>query len=100
MKKAKGMLEQISADERLRQEYYAREKARLDAISRIKYEEIKGMEKGISQGKIELIARQLKKKFKTLPKSYEEKLSQATEETVDKIAEDIFDIEDLDKYLS
>ena len=63
----------------------------------------KGMEKGISQGKIELIARQLKKKFKTLPKSYQEKLSQATEETVDKIAEDIFDIEDLkdlDKYFS
>lgn len=29
---AKEMLEKISADEKLRQKYYAREKARLDAI--------------------------------------------------------------------
>jgi predicted transposase/invertase (TIGR01784 family) len=45
LKMAKEILEQISADEKLRQEYYAREKARLDAISRIKYAETKGMEK-------------------------------------------------------
>ncbi|MCK9443954.1 MAG: hypothetical protein M0Q14_05460 [Tissierellaceae bacterium] len=33
---AKEMLEKISGDELLRQKYYAREKARLDEISRIK----------------------------------------------------------------
>lgn len=50
LKMAKEMLEKISADEMLRQQYYAREKARLDAISRIKYAEVKGMEKGMEKG--------------------------------------------------
>ncbi|MDD4569347.1 MAG: DUF4351 domain-containing protein [Tepidanaerobacteraceae bacterium] len=62
----------------------------------------KGMEKGKSQGKIEILMRQLKKKFKIFPSSYEAKLFGAKEETIDKIAEDIFDIaevKDLDKYL-
>ena len=61
-----------------------------------------GMEKGKSQGKIEILMRQLKRKFKTFPVSYEAKLADVKEETIDKIAEDIFDIvkiEDLDKYL-
>ncbi len=53
IKMAKEMLERISADELLRQKYYAREKARLDAVSRIKYAEIKGMEKGRKEGKEE-----------------------------------------------
>lgn len=47
------MLEQISADEKLKQEYYAREKAKLDATSRMKYAEIKGMEKGMEKGRHE-----------------------------------------------
>ena len=50
LKMAKEMLEKISADERLREKYYAREKARRDAISRLKYAERKGMEKGIEKG--------------------------------------------------
>lgn len=43
-----------------------------------------------------------KKKLNNLPRFYEERLSNAKEETLDRIAEDIFDIEDikdLDKYL-
>ena len=62
----------------------------------------KGMEKGKSQGKIEILMRLLKRKFEKFPSSYEIKLSGAEEETIDKIAEDIFDIaeiEDLDRYL-
>ena len=50
LKMAKEMLEKISADERLREKYYAREKARRDAISRLQYAERKGMEKGIEEG--------------------------------------------------
>lgn len=40
LKMAKEMLEKISVDERLREKYYAREKARRDAVSRLKYAEI------------------------------------------------------------
>ena len=54
VKMAKDMLEEISADERLRQQHYAREKARLDAISRVKYAEIKAMEKGMEKEKIKI----------------------------------------------
>jgi predicted transposase/invertase (TIGR01784 family) len=50
IKMAKEMLKKISADEMLRQKYYAREKAKLDELSRIKYAEIKGIEQGIEQG--------------------------------------------------
>jgi len=50
IKMAKKMLNEISADELMRQKYYAREKARLDEISRIKYAEIKGMERGMEKG--------------------------------------------------
>ncbi len=34
------------AEDLIIQKYYARERARLDAVSRIKYAEIKGIEKG------------------------------------------------------
>lgn len=54
------MLEEISGDELLRQKYYAREKARLDEISRIKYAEMKGMEKGMEKA-TETVARNLLK---------------------------------------
>ncbi len=61
----------------------------------------KGMEKGKGQGKIEILTSLLKKKLNALPRYYEEKLFQSTEEVIAKIAEDIFDIKDvkdLDTY--
>ena len=60
------------------------------------------MEKGKGQGKVELLMLKLKRKFKTFPNVYEIKLQDAKEDIVDKIAENIFDIdkvEDLNKYL-
>lgn len=47
---AKEMLGKISADEMMRQRYYAQEKARIDKISSMKYAEIMGMEKGMQEG--------------------------------------------------
>ncbi|MNC25349.1 hypothetical protein D3C75_734360 [compost metagenome] len=47
---AKEMLGKISADEIMRQRYYAQEKARIDKISSMKYAEIMGMEKGMEKG--------------------------------------------------
>ncbi|MBW4081311.1 Rpn family recombination-promoting nuclease/putative transposase [Paenibacillus sp. S150] len=53
LRMAKEMLGKISADEMLRQKYYAQEKARLDEVSRIKYAEIKAAEKAMEKGKLE-----------------------------------------------
>lgn len=53
------------------------------------------------EGKLKILIKQLTKKFKELPEKYINSLSQCTDKTLDKIAEDIFDInslEDLDKY--
>ncbi|MCK9443949.1 MAG: Rpn family recombination-promoting nuclease/putative transposase [Tissierellaceae bacterium] len=61
IKMAKEMLEKISGDELLRQKYYAREKARLDEISRIKYAESKGYETGLEKGLAEGIEKGIEK---------------------------------------
>ena len=113
IKMAKEMLQEISADELMREQYYAREKARLDAKSRLKYAEVMGMKKGMEKGMkkgmkkgmerrgIEIVSRLLERKFGILPEPYKEKLSRAKKEVIDKIAEDIFEIkgiEDLGKY--
>ena len=45
-----NQLIEISADEKMRELYRAKEKARLDMISKLKYAEKKGMEKGIEKG--------------------------------------------------
>ncbi len=45
-----NQLMEISADEKMRELYRAREKARLDMISRLKYAENKGIAKGIAKG--------------------------------------------------
>jgi predicted transposase/invertase (TIGR01784 family) len=46
-------LGEISADEKMRELYRAREKARLDMVSKLKYAERKGIEKGRVEGKAE-----------------------------------------------
>ena len=47
-----NQLMEISADEKMRELYRAREKARLDMISRLKYAENKGIAKGLEEGAI------------------------------------------------
>ena len=47
-------LEEISADERMRELYRAREKSRLDLISRMKYAENLAMERGMEKSKVEI----------------------------------------------
>lgn len=41
------------------------------------------MEKGIKEGKSKLLIKQLKAKFKTLPKDYEQKILEAEDETIE-----------------
>ena len=105
LKMANEMLEGISADELLRQKYYAQEKARMDEISRIKYAEEKGMargmekgmqeglekgvEEGIKKGKVEgIIGERMKIAKNLLIKEYGvEQISEITELTPEEIIE-------------
>ncbi|OFI06662.1 hypothetical protein CLOACE_08170 [Clostridium acetireducens DSM 10703] len=59
------------------------------------------IEKGIKEGKSELLIKVLLKKFKKLPNGYKEKIKSLPEETLEIIATDIFDlnsIEELEQY--
>ncbi|WP_026486256.1 DUF4351 domain-containing protein [Caldanaerobius polysaccharolyticus] len=61
------------------------------------------MEKGVEKGKAEMVLKLLNKKFKELPKKYEELIKSADSEVLERITDDIFDIEkpeDLEKYFS
>ncbi|NMA95985.1 MAG: Rpn family recombination-promoting nuclease/putative transposase [Clostridiales bacterium] len=129
IKMAKEMLEKISANELMRQKYYAKEKARLDEISRIKFAEQKGMERGmergmqqgmergmergmqqgmergmergikqgIAKGKTDILIRQYTKRFGTLPEELQVKIQNASAKELDFLAENIFDIDNIDE---
>ncbi|WP_243276222.1 DUF4351 domain-containing protein [Clostridium tyrobutyricum] len=101
-------------------------KPRLDTESKIKVEEIlekssqgevdimvsnlgksidniirEGRKEGIKVGKSELIIKILAKKFIKLPDSYVDRITNLSDETLDKIAVDILDmekVEELEKY--
>lgn len=55
------------------------------------------IEEGKEIGKAELLLKLLSKKFSTLPKEYEEKIKEQSEEVLEKIAVDIFDISDIEE---
>ena len=60
-----------------------------------------GKAEGKSEGKSEILIKQLIKKFKMLPSEYKESIKKLPEETIDVIATDIFDLEnlqELEKY--
>ena len=52
MARAINKLQEISADEKMREAYKAREKARLDMVSRLKYARREGREEGREEGKV------------------------------------------------
>ncbi|QAA33501.1 hypothetical protein C1I91_18645 [Clostridium manihotivorum] len=60
-----------------------------------------GLKEGMEIGKVELLIKQLIKKFKKIPSEYEEKIKKLPVTTIDVIATDIFVLEfvkDLDEY--
>jgi len=64
---------------------------------------VEGEKRGEKKGKAELLIKQLIKKFKCVPNDYKEKIKELSEETLDVIATDIFDIEkveDIEKYFA
>ncbi|WP_097028291.1 DUF4351 domain-containing protein [Clostridium peptidivorans] len=60
-----------------------------------------GKKEGKAEGKAEILIKQLIKKFKSMPHGYIEKIKELPEETIEVIATDIFELEnisDLEKY--
>lgn len=60
-----------------------------------------GIEQGIEIGKLETLIKLLTKKFKEIPKCYMEEIKSLSEDKLDEIILDIFDmnsIQDLKKY--
>lgn len=92
---AMEMLKKISADEKLREKYAAREKARLDAISSIKYAEMKGIEKG----KAEMLIKQFTKKFGVLPATLQDRIRNAALPILDLLAENIFELNSIEEVM-
>ncbi|WP_315119157.1 DUF4351 domain-containing protein [uncultured Clostridium sp.] len=85
-----------------------------DELSKIKFKELvsmteigkmlreDGIKEGMKEGKAEILIKQLIKKFKSIPEEYKQRIKTLDEETIDVIATDIFDIDNLDelkKYL-
>ncbi|MEA4963732.1 DUF4351 domain-containing protein, partial [Lutispora sp.] len=97
-------LKKISADEELREKYAAREKARLDAISSLKFAEMKGMEKGKAEGraegKAELLIRLLSKKFGVLPTSLQDDIRNSALSVLDLLAENIFELNSIEEVIN
>ena len=61
----------------------------------------KAEKEGIKEGKVEILVKILRKKFGVLPQDYENKIRKLSEEVIDRITTDIFDIsnvEELNKY--
>jgi hypothetical protein len=59
------------------------------------YEE--GMEEGLEKGKVDLLIRQLIKKFKIVPEYYKKQLMTLPQETIEIIGTEIFDIESIEE---
>lgn len=98
IKEAMNVLYNISSDEELRRLIDLRELAIMDEQNRLNGAKREGRE----QGKADLLIKQLVKKFKILPDEYRSKIKKLSEETIEVIATEIFDIEsveDLKKYL-
>lgn len=81
MKAAINKLQEISADEKMRELYRAREKSRLDMISKLKYAENKGREEGRLEEK-KNVARKLLLAGLTI-----EQIVEATDLTIEEVME-------------
>ena len=74
-------------------------------VGKMIYEEgmEEGIEKGIEKGKVDLLIRQLIKKFKIVPEDYKKQLMKLPQETIEIIGTEIFDmksVEELKKYFN
>ena len=93
IKKAINVLDYLNKDVDTKELYEIREKALKDENSNISGAKV--------EGKAEMLIKQLTKKFTNVPLSYEENIKKLPEETIELIATDIFDlnnIREVEKY--
>lgn len=103
IKEAMDVLYDISSDEELRRLIDLRELAIMDEQNRLNSAKKEGIEQGIGQGESRILIKQLTKKFKILPNEYKDKIMTLSEEKLEAIGLEIFDmesIEDLKKYIN
>ncbi|HEY5560543.1 MAG TPA: DUF4351 domain-containing protein [Clostridiaceae bacterium] len=87
IKKAINVLDYLNKDVDTKELYEIREKALKDEISIINGAK--------AEGKAEMLIKLLTKKFTELPLHYDEKIMKLPEETIEVIATDIFDLNDI-----
>lgn len=93
--KAKEILMQISGDKEITQLAEMREKALRDEMSRI--------EGAVTKTRVEILIKLLKKKFTNAPQNYLEKVVNLSQDKVELLIENIFElekIEDMDRYIN
>lgn len=56
-----------------------------------------GIEKGIEKGKADLLIKLLIKKFKTVPDEYKKKIMTLSQDTIEVIGTEIFDMNSIDE---
>ncbi len=118
METAINQLIEISADEKMREIYRAREKARLDMISKLKYAENrgiekgmekgieKGIEKGMEKGETKALARTairlLTRRFDFVSEDLKQRIAEMDAPTLEAIIDNIFEYnspDDVKKYI-
>ena len=100
--KAQQHLERLSSDQETQALYRAREDSLRDLNNLIKGAKREGMEKGREEGQLEILHRQITKKFGPLSPELNQQIDQLTSQKLDDLAEQLLDfqtISDLTQWL-
>ena len=87
VKKVRGYIRELSADEEARRLAFVRERALRDEVSRLRYAREQGLEQGLKQGEVKgeakLLSIQIKMKFGEVSQDVVERLNQAAAEQLE-----------------
>ena len=105
IEKAFDILRTMSQDKETRALYLSREMALHDEATRLGEAIEEGLERGktegksqgIAQGKADILIKQLNKKFNSLPQDIENSIKKLSEDKLEILALDIFDLKSLDE---
>jgi predicted transposase/invertase (TIGR01784 family) len=94
-----NVLEIMSREENKRMAYEARQAELMDQRTRMMEAREEGWEEGVVEGQAKLLARQLTRRFGTLPDSVYQCLKAAASEQIEQWGERIFEVQTLDELL-
>ena len=97
IEKAFDILRTMSQDKETRALYLSREMALHDEATRLGEAIEEGRAEGKSKGKAEILIKQLNKKFNSLPQDIENSIKKLSEDKLEILALDIFDLKSLDE---